>query len=262
MQPAGPLTWLLHGTAHRARTMAENGAGPAPTREEFEQLRQEAQGLAQQVGHQQVLIAETEQLVADLSGLRNQLNDSRAKIIFASVVGGDTSSMRETLTISKGLRHGVRQGDWVAAGLPPDERDPEASGRDLLLRQWLIGRVSEAQPHLSRVQLTTDPHFGPQRAWTAKPLPDGTWQVTDKQCGLVGSGSEMMRIDRASEDYLASGHTIVLVPLAHPRPLVLTAGRIVSAVTLDTGLHYDLVVEPWGQARRLSHVYVISFSQQ
>lgn len=261
-QPVSPLTWILSSGTRHARETLKSVGQPTPTREGFEQLRRQNRRLAQQVGQQQLLIGEMERQVAELSGLRDQLADSRARIIFASVVGGDTSPQRETITISKGRRHGVEQGDWVAAGAPPAERDPAATGRDLLLRQWLIGRVDEVQPYLSRVQLTTDPHFGPQRVWTARALADGTWQLADQQCGLTGSGSGIMRIDRASKDYRAADYTIVLLPLAYPQPMAMAIGRVVGSQTLETGLHYELEVEPWDDPYTLSYVYVISLSQQ
>ena len=70
-----------------------------------------------------------------------------------------------------------------------------------------------------------------------------------------------MRLDRASYDYMGNGYTIVLAPLSSPRPLVLALGRIVSAVPLETGLHYNFEVEPWGNPREISNVYVISVTE-
>ena len=259
MQPVSPITWLFAGGARGARAGAQNLAAPQPTREQLQLLRGERERLARQVGQQAILIAEMERIIADLCGLRDQLSEQRARIIFASVVGADPSPQREVLTISKGARHGVQVGDWVAAGIPPAQRPPAATGRELLLQQWLVGVVDEVQPHVSRVQLTTDAQFGTQLAWAAQPLPDGTWAVAERQCGLVGLGEGRMRIDRAATDYLAAGYTIVLVPLSHPQPLALVAGRIVAAEPLETGVHYDLQVEPWAAARNLSHLYVISF---
>lgn len=261
MQPVSPITWVLSGGTRRARTAADNLTGPAPTPEDFERVRQAHERLTRRIGQQQVQIAELEQVVADLSGLRDQLADPRTKIIFAAVLGGDASPQRETLTISMGSHHGVKVGDWVAAGLPATERDPAATGRELLLQQWLIGMVSATQAYSSRVQLATDPEFGTQLVWLAKPLPDNTWEVAERGCGLVGLGHGRMRVDRAPADYLGAGHTIVLAPLRHPQPLALAIGRIVAREPLETGMHYNFEVEPWADARELSHVYVISFGE-
>jgi cell shape-determining protein MreC len=260
LQPMGWFEWALSGTTRRARATGRLAAEPAPTREQFRQLREHSTRLARQVAEQKLEIDRLERQIAQLAGLRETLGELRAKIVFATVVGGDASPQRETLTISKGRRAGVRPGDWVTAGVPPAEREPEATGRDLVVRQWLIGRVSQVQPYLSSVQLASDPGFGPQRVWLARQTEDGGWQLADRQCGLEGAGKGRMRIDRAASDYLASGHTAVLVALAEPRHAVLAIGRVVGSRTLETGLHYDLSVEPWGDPRALSHVYVLSVS--
>jgi cell shape-determining protein MreC len=260
-QPVSPISWVVSGSARRARAAGESAVAPEPTRDELEQLRDENQRLARQVGQQAILIAEMERIIADLSGLQDQLSDLHARIIFAAVLAGDPSPDRDILTISKGARHGVKAGDWVAAGIPPDQRPTSATGRELLLQQWLVGTVHEVQPHLSRVQLTTDVQFGTQLAWAAQPRDDGTWKVAERECGLVGLGDGRMRIDRAATDYFTDNHTIVLVPLSHPQPIALAVGRIVASEPLATGVHFNLPVEPWGDARHLSHVYVISFSE-
>lgn len=258
-QPLGWFQWAVSGGARRTLEHFQGLGVPPPTPAEVRELRRQNEELARRLRHQQVTIAQLESRIAELTGLREQLDDHRAKIILASVVAGDASPRRDTLTISRGQRHGVRLGDWVAAGSPAAEYDPAETGRDLLLRQWLIGRVSEVYPYLSRVQLTTDAQFGPQRVWTARPTPEGSWELGAAESVLRGLGNGRMRIDRASENFLEAGQTVVLVPLVHPRPLALAVGRIVGARRLETGLHYDLEVEPWGDARRLGHVYVISF---
>lgn len=261
MLPVSPITWVFSGGTRRARSAVDGLAAPPSTRDDFERLRRQNERLARQVGQQQILIADMEQVVADLSGLRDQLADPRVRIVFAAVMAGDASPARETLFISKGARHGVAVGDWVAAGVPAAERDPAATGRELLLQQWLVGVISEAHPYLSRVQLTTDPQFGTQLAGVAKPLTDGTWEVAERSCGLVGLGNGRMRIDRAAVDYRAAGYTIVLAPLSQPQPLALAVGRIIGSQRLETGVHYNFEVEPWADARELSHVYVISCSE-
>jgi cell shape-determining protein MreC len=261
LQAVTPITWVIHTGTRQTLEAAQSLNDAPPTRAELERLRRENERLARQVGQQQVMIDQTDRRVTELAGLREQLGDLHARIIFASICGRSTSPERESLTISKGRRHGVEVGDWVAAGSSSARRDATATGRDLLLQQWLLGQVCEVQPHLSIVQLTTDPHFGPQRVWAARALDDGGWRVADQDCGLVGSGGGGMRIDRAPADYHAQGHTIVLLPLARPRPMALAIGRIVASETLETGLHYDLEVEPWGRPTTLSHVYVISLSR-
>lgn len=258
-----PLAWIvspISAGSRGARSAVDSVGEPAPTREEQEALRERTQWLELQLHHQQVATAELEHMLADVSGLRSQLLDLDSKIIIAPVVGGDASPQRETLLIGRGASDGVMIDDWVAAGAPPQIRGPAVTARAPLLQQWLIGRIIETAPHTSRVQLATDAKFGRELTWVAKSLPDGAWEVGDHECALRGLGGGRMRIEAAPEDYFADSRTVVLLPLAHPRPLALVLGRIVSSTTLDTGLHYHLEVEPWGDAKSLAYVYVISLS--
>lgn len=259
-----PLAWILSPVStetRSARASVDEWGEPPPTRAEVAELRERAARLDLQLSQQQIAISELEQMLAEVSGLRDQLLDLESKIIVAPVVGGDASPARETLEIARGARDGILVGDWVAAGAPPQVRGPAITGRDPLLQQWLVGRISQVNPYTSTVQLTTDPHFGPELVWASKPVSEGVWQVADRECALIGLGNRQMRIDRAAEDYSAENWNVVLAPLAHPRPLALVVGRIVGSETLDTGLHYDLAVEPWADARRLAYVYVVSISR-
>ena len=259
-QPASPFSWALTEGTRTAERVASEVGGACPTAEEFAQLQLRNEQLERQIGHQAVLIAELETLLGTVSGIHDQLDDRRVKLILAAVIGGDASPRREVLRISKGAREGVQVGDWVAAGFRRDS-DPSATHQDLVLRQWLIGRISEVLPHVSTVQLTTDPQFGTERGFVAKPLPDGSWATAEQECGLVGAGGGMMRIEQAPADFHESGYTLVLIPLRYPRPLSLVAGRITAGRTLKTGLHYDLDVAPWADARALSRVCVISLPE-
>ena len=143
-----------------------------------------------------------------------------------------------------------------------NERNPADSGRQLLMKQWLIGIVAEAHPYVSRVQLATDPSFSVNmKCKIAKPLADGTLETASSECRLEGAGEGRMRIDQAYQDYYAEGYTIVLTPLSRTRPIALTIGRIVRSRALETGLHFELEVAPWAEARDLSNVYIISLAE-
>ncbi len=258
LQPAHWVTMPVLRTARAAAEARDMLAAPAPTRRELGTLRAENEQLRRQLHQQEIMIAEMERLLADVTGIRDQLVDPDARIIIAPVLGYDASPRRESLTIGKGSRQGVRVGDWVAAGLPPGS---QASGESALLQQWLVGRVSVVHALTARVQLATDPDFGPVLAWAAHPTPEGRWQLADRECALIGTGHGLMRIDRSPADYRTSGDAYVLIPLAHPRPMALLAGTIVGAQMLETGLHYNLDVRPPGDARRLAYVYVVALSR-
>ena len=260
-QPISPITWAVSSSVHALRNTADDLTTPAPSASQAQELLEQNERYLLQLRQQGILIDELEQIIRDLSGLREQMSDERARIVFASVIGGETSPLRETLRISRGTRHGIRVGDWVAAGLPKQERHTEGGGRDLLMQQWLIGVVSEAFPYVSDVRLTTDPGFRPNTVfWVARVVTEtGTQlEIAPRECSLEGIGHQKMLIDRAAEDYESEGYNIVLAPLAYPQPLALVLGQIEQSRALETGLHYQFVVKPWSDARTLTHVYVIS----
>ncbi|MBU0637494.1 MAG: hypothetical protein KKB50_01410 [Planctomycetes bacterium] len=261
VQPLGWVQWTLSSTVRGADASLRSVGGEDCSLEHVRWLEAEHEGLKRQLGHQQLRIAGLEERVTDATGLREQLRDERVWLIIAPVVAHDASPRRETITIGRGSRSAgpVRVGQWVAAGARLAERDPEETGRELLMRQWLIGRVCEVWPYKSRVQLATDEQFEPLVVRPAKTLADGTWQPAEQDCALIGCGSGRMLIDRATVDYYATGATTVLVPASADLPAALTIGRIVSSQPIaEAPLHYDLEVRPWGDPRRLSYVYVIS----
>jgi len=93
----------------------------------------------------------------------------------------------------------------------------------------------------------------------ARVLADGTWEPAEQECLLEGHGRGSMLIAQAPRDYHRDGYPIVLVAPSASLPGWLTIGWVESSrARPQAPLHYDLVVKPWGQARRLSHVYVIS----
>jgi cell shape-determining protein MreC len=258
-----PLGWLQWSASSATRVVGNSVRG---VRDEWlspgqaQELRDELDELRRQLWHQTILLADLEHQTAELTGIRAQLGQEQTRIVIAAVIGFDASPRRQTLMINKGrLSEGqIRVGQWVAAGLGPDREDRQATGRELLLRQWLIGKVSKVDPYRSWVQLATDPDFGPEPVRVAGLL-DGQWQRTGDECLLYGLGSGRMLIRHAKGDYWASGHTLVLVPRSGDLPASLSVGRISSSRTVsESSLWHDLDVRPWADPYELTHVYVIS----
>lgn len=220
-------------------------------------LRERLAALERQVGTQSVQIAELEEALAEISALRATLRDERIRILPTTIVGGSSSSARETIDIACGSRHGVSVGQWVVAG-PPAADDAPDSPRQRLARYWVVGQVTGVQPYVSTVRLCTDRGFPALRVSAAKPLPDGRWKMADKQCILVGAGGGRMRIDSATIDYFAEGYVAVLAELNLGSATTLPLGRIEGAKILpQSALHYDLDVAPWQDLRGIAEVYVL-----
>jgi len=259
-----PLGWLQYGASSGtsevvAALEAVGEAGLSP--EEAAGLRSQNEELKRKLGHQSLLLEELRQRFVDVQGLRDELDDASAKIIIARVVARDTEPARETLTIGKGSFHGIKQGQWVTTGVVPGVGRAGETGRELLARQCLVGRVAEVWPYLSRVQLVTDARFGPVYVRAARELADGTWQQAPDECLLAGLGNGRMRISRAPVDFYESGFRIALLPTSEELPVPMAVGEIVAARKLDEApLYYDLDVLSWADFGGLSHVYVIAAS--
>jgi cell shape-determining protein MreC len=228
-----------------------------------DRLRAEVEELRRQIGHESAAYAELEERLADVSGIRDQLRESRTRILIARVIAEDASPMRDTLLITRGSTEGVRVGQWVVAGKSAATTAGQ-SGRELLGREWLIGRVSEVQPYRSRVLLATDPSFPKAadqkltRVRLARVLADGTWQLADGESLLIGAGRGHMRVEQAVRDYFAEGYRIVVAPASKDLPLAMTLGRVESSSpVVEAPLMFNLDVRPWGDAIRLGHVYLI-----
>lgn len=224
------------------------------SRAEAERLRSEVAELRRLAGHLEQERRKLERDLEEVTGLRQALSDVR--IVIAGVLGPVTGR-REALRIDRGsLNGGIRAGQWVVAGrrLRPGE---ESFGREMTGRQYLIGRIEEVRTYGSTVLLATDPAFRAE-VRLAKETARGQWEPLPTPATLRGRGEGEMEIPEATQNYLAEGAEIVLVPASQRLPSPLTIGRVTGAERVDmTQLHFDLRVAPWGNLETLSRVYVI-----
>jgi cell shape-determining protein MreC len=258
-QPLALLQWPLSWITGRTREAADSAVEPAISTGPAQELRDELERLQRQVLNQRLALQAAEERVEELSGLAGQMPDSHAGLIVAPVMSYDADPRHGTLLIAKGQQpHWVREGQWVVAGgTGAPAWDSSAAVRDLLWRGWLIGRISEVQPRVARVQLTTDPRFATE-VRTARLRPDGTVQLSADASHLRGRGPGRMQITQAVEDYYKDDYRIVVVPAQHDLPVPMTIGRITdSAPRNDSPQHFDLNVVPCGSIEQLTHVYVI-----
>jgi cell shape-determining protein MreC len=252
-----PMSWFAHASGQGVERLT---AGTLPG-EDADVLREENEALKRQVAQQRLRLAEAQQRIDELTRLSSQLRDSQIRIVIAPVVAYDANPRRATLRILLNERQHrlIEVGQWVAAaGAPTPDWDSEATVRDLLDREWLIGRVQELYPRVAVVQLTTDALFRCE-VRTARVLADGTWQLAPESSVLVGLGNDEMQIPQAVEDFFKLEHRIVVVPASRDLPVSMSLGRIVSSVTRkDSAQHFDLRVVPWQRLGNLTHVYVIA----
>ena len=208
--------------------------------------------------------------IEQLSGLRNVIGDDQTRLVSASVIAYDPFSSHESLTIAVGSLNAtesgkIRIGQWVAASVEVGQGTAAESGRILLARQWLLGRISEVGPFFSRVQLASDPRFGPIPVRVAKRLPDGVLvqavnQETGKPrfCLLEGVGGGRMAIRQAPVNYLDAEFDSVLVPRGADLPSAMLIGRVVSAEAVENApLVFDLTIDPLFDLAEIGRVFVI-----
>lgn len=255
--PQRLVSWGARGSAEAVGSLAS----PTISQDQARELQRENEVLKRQVAQQRMRLGVVEQRLADLTGLSGQLPDSHVRVVIAPIVACDRTASRATLrlTLSERQSRLVRKDQWVvAAEAPRPDWDAQATVRDLLDREWLVGRVSEVHPRVADVQLTTDPRFRTE-VRAARVLVDGTWQLAEEGCVLVGVGHGKMRISQSVKDYGKTDFGIVVVPPSRDLAIPLSVGRIESsAPRSDSARHFDLTVTPWERFERLTHVYILA----
>lgn len=244
-----PVAWLQHLAASLTRRAA--GAWDSRnTPDHIARLERENQALRIQLQHQADLIA---QLSTQLETVA-YLGSPDTRIVIAPVIAGDARG-RDTLRIGNGSAEGIRPGDWVAAAWQPDSNEPATIG---VLRAWLIGQVLEAHPYVSSVRLLTDPGTLRLRVQLARPVSGGKLEKSPIEGLLYGLGNGRMEIREAPVDYVREGHVVVMAPLSAQPALSLTLGRVTRSEPVPAApLFYNLEVQPWADARRVTTVFVI-----
>jgi cell shape-determining protein MreC len=265
VQVLGLPQWAMSATAHSIRDAVPLGGAPNLTADEARKLQEENAELRRLVGQQGEWLNDLTQRLETASRIRNVLGDADAEILIAPVLSYDASPRRDTLLIGLGSAAGVRRGQWVAAGVAAERRNPEETGQQTLGRQWLVGRVSDVFPRVSRVLLVSDPKFEEEfheGVSVARELPDGRWQSTSANYLLKGHGRGRMVINQADADYVREGYGLVLARVSADLPVSLSLGKIVSSKpTNESALHFDLEVQPWADPQNLRQAYVIRVAE-
>jgi cell shape-determining protein MreC len=253
-----PLVWtrgtLRNGIAYGVLALR----GPIGNSSTEAELREQLDGLRRQLAQQSLMLDQTQRQLETVAGIAGQFDRHQPRILIATITAVDASATRSSATLSRGSIDGVRTGMWVVAGARPHSAVDADTGRDLLLRQWVIGRVAEAGASTSRVQLASDALFGPIRVRAAVPLPDGSLQLLAAEGLLYGRGNGRMEIEEASVNFHEAGANWVLANVGASVPIWLSIGRIVGGRALpESSLHFNHDVRPWAEASQVDYVYVL-----
>lgn len=184
-------------------------------------------------------LAELERRNAELGRQLGFAARSSYRAIAAEVTARDPGSLFTTVTINRGLRHGIRAGMAVVA---------------LQNRQeGLVGRVAEADRGSALVQ----PISG-RASFVAARLQELRYDGLVQGLGSGTSGLLMRHVNRAAQDAIQPGEPVITSGLGGVFPPGLQIGRVreVRAETYRNSL--DLLVEPLIDPSRLEYVFVIA----
>jgi cell shape-determining protein MreC len=185
---------LPQWAALRPAQRAYDGAGAAAGQSErVSSLERENEQLLLSLGQQRLWLEDLERRYEAVCGLRGQMWSERVDLVIAPVTGFDVSPWHESMQIGRGAESNLAPGQWVAAGKGMEDWQ---NGAEFLLQRCIIGRVSEVQTHVSRVELVTDPSFRAEVV-PAKVLADGTWQLDSRRYVVTGCRERQMLITQA-----------------------------------------------------------------
>jgi rod shape-determining protein MreC len=167
--------------------------------------------------------------------LREQLNFKQAnpsvELLSAQVIGRDPSNLAGYLIIDRGTAEGV------AVGMP------------VLTNRGLVGRVTEAELHSSKVLLITDPSSA-VNALIQESRATGVVQ------GLVGQGLTIRYIQQTEE--IKPGDLVLTSGLGGNFPTRLIIGQVTSVTKKDVELFQEATVRPSVDFGRLEMVMVLT----
>jgi len=171
--------WSAAGAA------AESGDDPARSEAALQNQVVALSGLMDQVRRENSL----------LRGLREKFIPPGVVLVPARVVARDIGGWRDSLLLSRGASQQVRRQDAVASRLfvSGGETIGVAVGHLVLAREFLLGRIEQAGPFTSRLQLFSD--VGIRTEVRVGRVAGGRFSAVDYPCTLLGLGNGEMRIE-------------------------------------------------------------------
>ena len=195
-------------------------------------VHRENQQLKQQAGELRMQIAKHREDVAEAQRLRGLLSipDSGiGKTVVARVIGRDTVRANQTITIDKGISHGVKPDSAV---ITPD---------------GIVGRVIHSSNFFSIVQLIID----------SQSAVGVIHQSTRRQGVLRGIGERDLELDNIDDDNdLKEGDAFITSGLDRVYPKGLPVG-VITSVGPRRGLFRAIQVRPNADLGRLEEVICI-----
>jgi rod shape-determining protein MreC len=196
----------------------------AALQEEVARLQREVVGLREQAAEAEIL-----------GGLLNYARSSpESRYVAANVIGHDASPYLRSIWIGSGSE------DGIARGMP------------VVTERGLVGRVVEAFPTASRVQLITDP----QSAVNVRLQDSRAEGIT------VAQANGELRMDQINQGVeIATGELVLTSGLGGGYPPDITVGQVASVRSRDYELFQLAVLQPAVDFEDLEIVLVITSFQ-
>lgn len=225
LEVMAPFQRLTAGLGGLARGLLDRYVVLVGTQAENEELRARIRDLERRGTNQN----EMELMNRRLKRLLALERELPTKAVVASVTARDASVWFQSLTLNKGEVDGIR------------------TGMPVLAPEGVVGLISSASPHASRVLLLTDPNSG------IDVLVQRT-RVRGILSGLLEQGTTLKYVKRS--DDVRVGDRIVASGLNGVYPKGLPVGRVTRVSRKDRGLFLYAEVAPEADASRLEEVLV------
>jgi len=225
LEVMAPFQRLTAGVGGMMRGLLDRYVLLVGTQAENEELRARIRDLERRGTNQN----EMELMNRRLKRLLALERELPTKAVAASVTARDASVWFQSLTLNKGEVDGIR------------------TGMPVLAPEGVVGLISSASPHASRVLLLTDPNSG------IDVLVQRT-RVRGILSGLLEQGTTLKYVKRS--DDVRVGDRVVASGLDGVYPKGLPVGRVTRVSRKDRGLFLYAEVAPDADASRLEEVLV------
>lgn len=227
-----PAHWVAGKISDGIDRISDNAKGNTEYDKKIDALQQQLGTLQEQLADYENLKAQNE-LYKDALNLKEEHPDY--KYAAASVIGRDAADPFASFTISKGLAHGIKDGDAVLYG------------------KYLIGTIKKAYPTYSIVTSVLDPGF----AVSAYDVTSGEVSYVTGDAQLAKKGVCKFENLDASTD-VTYGSIIASAGISSTIPKGLVIGTVEEISDETTNISSYAVLEPGTDISKLTECLVLT----
>lgn len=131
----------------------------SPSPQQYEQFRRQVRQLSTELENLRSLYDQACRANERWAGVRDQFGQARVDFVRAQVVGVDSSSWPQVVTLDRGETHGLRYGQIILALVGDNPDAPNADPALAACSTAIVGKVESVGPHTARMQLLTSAQF-------------------------------------------------------------------------------------------------------